>query len=92
MKFNFTMKNSFFVNGKEYGSVEEMPREIREAYERAMRASQGQGHIGKDGGSIPVSQGKPIVPGSSLSRQGLVSITAILLLLGVAYLLLVSGR
>ena len=36
MAIEFTVKSRFIVNGKEYGSVEEMPEEIRAAYEKAI--------------------------------------------------------
>ena len=41
MKVNFKVKRKFVVNGKEYASVEEMPPELREAYEKAVRARAG---------------------------------------------------
>jgi|WetSurSiteA1Bulk_404760.scaffolds.fasta_scaffold69917_1 hypothetical protein len=41
MKVNFNVKRKFIVNGKEYASVEEMPPELREAYEKAMRSGAG---------------------------------------------------
>jgi hypothetical protein len=47
MKVNFNVKYKFKVNGKEYGSPEEMPAPIREAYEKAVgnRAGLEQGNI-----------------------------------------------
>ena len=36
MKINVNVKRRFRINGKEYGSVEEMPDEIRQAFEKAM--------------------------------------------------------
>jgi hypothetical protein len=41
MKVNFNVKRKFIVNGKEYTSVEEMPPELREAYEKAVRSGAG---------------------------------------------------
>ena len=41
MKVNFDVKRKFIVNGKEYSSVEEMPPELREAYEKAVRSGTG---------------------------------------------------
>lgn len=41
MKVNFNVKRKFIVNGKEYASVEEMPPELREAYEKAVRSGAG---------------------------------------------------
>jgi hypothetical protein len=46
MKVSFDVKRKFVVNGKEYASVEEMPPELREAYEKAMRSGAGM-RIGK---------------------------------------------
>ena len=147
MTIQISVKSKFIVNGKEYDSVEEMPDEIRAAYEKAIKGSPGQGHAGtlemeksklvfngkeyadedampqeerelykvvmkameKEGISIPGGMdnnkevprsdmqipdvsGKRIVPGSSLSTRKLFSFSAILvLLLGVTYLLFVSG-
>jgi len=36
MNINFNLKRKFNVNGKEYNSIEEMPPEIRTAFEKAM--------------------------------------------------------
>lgn len=44
MGIEFTVKSRFIVNGKEYGSVEEMPEEIRGAYQKAIKNSAGQDH------------------------------------------------
>ena len=41
MKVNFNVKRKFIVNGKEYTSVEEMPPELREAYEKTVRSGAG---------------------------------------------------
>ena len=41
MKVNFDVKRKFIVNGKEYRSVEEMPPELRAAYEKAVRSGTG---------------------------------------------------
>ena len=41
MEVNFNVKRIFIVNGKEYKSAEEMPPELREAYEKATRSSAG---------------------------------------------------
>ena len=41
MKVNFDIKRKFIVNGKEYAALEEMPPELREAYERALRSGAG---------------------------------------------------
>ena len=38
------VKWKFKVNGKEYGSAEEMPGPVREAYEKAVDISPGPGH------------------------------------------------
>lgn len=148
MKINFSVKSKIIVNGKEYGSVEEMPAEIRAAYRKVGTGSPRPGHavmletektklsfngreyasedampeeerelykvvmqaMEKEGISIPdglnknmwvprpdiripEGSGKPIVPESSFSPRKLLSFTAIFVfLLGVTYLLLVSGR
>jgi hypothetical protein len=41
MKVNFNVKRKFVINGKEYSSVEEMPPELQEAYEKAVRSGTG---------------------------------------------------
>ena len=41
MKVNFDVKRKFIVNGEEYNSVEEMPPELRAAYEKAVRSGAG---------------------------------------------------
>ena len=56
MDVKFNVKYKFKVNGKEYGSLEEMPAPIREAYEKAVANSKGIEH-----GNI--SQGKVIFNG-----------------------------
>jgi hypothetical protein len=44
MEIKFNVKRKFIVNGKEYGSLEEMPAAIREAYEKAVSKSKGIEH------------------------------------------------
>jgi hypothetical protein len=44
MAIEFTVKSRFIVNGKEYGSVEEMPEEIRAAYAKALKSAAGHDH------------------------------------------------
>jgi hypothetical protein len=44
MTIQISGKNKFIVNGKEYDSVEEMPDEIRDAYERAITGSPESDH------------------------------------------------
>ncbi len=148
MEISFNVKSRFVVNGKEYGSVEEMPEEVRAAYEQAVKASSGHGRtashatgktrivfnsreyanedampqgerelytfvrnelerkgiplpegirrnlgIPGPGTRIHVGRGSPIVPGSSFSPRKWFSFPVILvLLLGLVYLLFVSGR
>jgi hypothetical protein len=41
MNFKVTVNHKLIVNGKEYGSPDEMPEELRRAYERAMGNGQG---------------------------------------------------
>jgi hypothetical protein len=40
----FNVKRKYVVNGKEYGSIEEMPAAIREAYEKAVGKAKGIEH------------------------------------------------
>ena len=47
MDMNVTIKRRFKVNGVEYDSIEVMPPEVRQAYERATASS---GHLGVSGG------------------------------------------
>lgn len=35
MSINISIKRKFVVNGKEYGSVDEMPEQVRDAYKKA---------------------------------------------------------
>jgi len=44
MKININVKRRFKVNGKEYSSIEEMPDDIREAFEKAMASQSRTGH------------------------------------------------
>ncbi len=39
MKINFNLKRTFKINGKEYGSLEEMPPGIRALFEKAAAAN-----------------------------------------------------
>ncbi len=39
---NFNVKRKYIVNGKEYGSVEEMPANIRQAYDKALESRKGK--------------------------------------------------
>ena len=43
MNINVNVKRKFKVNGKEYNSIEEMPHDIREAFEKAMDSKAGSG-------------------------------------------------
>lgn len=59
MDVKFNVKYKFKVNGKEYGSLEEMPAPIRETYEKAVANSKGIEH-----GNIPsMTAGKIIFNG-----------------------------
>jgi hypothetical protein len=59
MDIKFNVKYKFKVNGKEYGSLEEMPAPIREAYEKTVANSKGIEH-----GNIPsMTAGKIIFNG-----------------------------
>jgi hypothetical protein len=55
MPLKIDVKNTVIVNGKEYGSVEEIPAEVREAFEKAVAGSQGSGR-----GEITLSLPGPI--------------------------------
>lgn len=46
MTTNISVKTKIRVNGQEYASVEDMPPQIRQAYERAMAAMPGAKHSG----------------------------------------------
>jgi len=41
MEARFTIRKKFIVNGKEYGSLAELPQAVREAYEKAAAATAG---------------------------------------------------
>jgi len=43
MNVNVNVKRKFKVNGKEYDSIEEMPPDIRNAFEKAMASKTGSG-------------------------------------------------
>ena len=43
MNVNVNVKRKFKVNGKEYNSIEEMPQDIRSAFEKAMASKTGSG-------------------------------------------------
>jgi hypothetical protein len=59
MDVKFNVKYKFKVNGKEYGSLEEMPASVREAYERAVDNTNGI-----ELGNIPsMSSGKIVFNG-----------------------------
>lgn len=45
MKINVNVKRTFKVNGKQYNSIEEMPPDIREAYEKAIGSKAGLGNL-----------------------------------------------
>lgn len=44
MEVKFNVKRKYIVNGKEYASIEEMPADIRQAYERAVSGKGGFTH------------------------------------------------
>lgn len=55
MATNISVKTKIRVNGREYGSVEEMPADIRQTYERALAMSAGGAHgglLGSVAGSV----------------------------------------
>jgi hypothetical protein len=43
VNININVKRKFKVNGKEYNSIEEMPDDIRKAFEKAMASQAGSG-------------------------------------------------
>ena len=43
MNVNVNVKRKFKINGKEYNSIEEMPQDIRSAFEKAMASKTGSG-------------------------------------------------
>lgn len=51
MTTNITVKTKIRVNGQEYQSVEDMPADVREAYERAL-ASAAHGQPGPPRGAV----------------------------------------
>lgn len=55
MGVKVTVKTRFKVNGKEYGSLEELPPDIRDAYEKAMAAKGGGPLAGGAPGSAKVT-------------------------------------
>jgi hypothetical protein len=97
-------KSKLVFNYNKYADEDAMPQEERELYEFVMKAMEKEGisiPVGMDRNresprpdmQVPDVSGKAIVPGSSLSPRKWFSLTAILvLLLGVTYLLFVSGR
>lgn len=56
MEIKFNVKRKYVVNGKEYGSLEEMPAAIREVYEKAVGKAHGTEH-----GNIPAVSSQKIV-------------------------------
>jgi hypothetical protein len=44
VNININVKRKFKVNGKEYNSIEEMPNDIRKAFEKAMASQADSGH------------------------------------------------
>ena len=52
MDVKFNVKYKFKINGKEYGSLEEMPAPIREAYEKTVANSKGMERVNISSGKI----------------------------------------
>ena len=65
MRINFSVKNKFIVNGKEYDTVEEMPDEIRDAYEKAIAGSPGPGH----GGTLEMERTRVVFNGKEYASE-----------------------
>ncbi len=59
MKVNVTVKRRIVVNGKEYGSVDELPDDARAAYERALA----RGAAAGAGDASPQTTGEIVVNG-----------------------------
>ena len=59
MEVKFNVKRKFVVNGKENGSIEEMPAAIREVYEKAVGKAKGIEH----GNISSISSGKIVFNG-----------------------------
>jgi hypothetical protein len=59
MDVKFNVKYKFKVNGKEYSSLEEMPPDIRDVYEKAVNKDGGIGH----GNISSISPGKIVFNG-----------------------------
>jgi len=57
MNIKVTVSHKLTVNGKEYGSLDEMPEELRRAYERAVGGDQGVASLIQQASKI-VFQGK----------------------------------
>lgn len=45
MKININVKHKYKINGKEYNSIEEMPDDVREVFNKAMGSQEGPGHV-----------------------------------------------
>jgi hypothetical protein len=66
MDIKFNVKRKYVVNGKEYGSPEEMPAAIREAYEKAVGKAQGMPH----GNISSISSGNIVFNGQEYESVG----------------------
>jgi hypothetical protein len=65
MKVNVNVKKKFIVNGKEYGSAEEMPENIRAAYEKALQNPQGAAGEG----GVKIAAGKITFNGKEYENE-----------------------
>lgn len=63
MDIKFNIKRKYVVNGKEYGSLDEMPAAIREAYEKAVGKARG----GEQGDISSIASGKIFFNGQEYS-------------------------
>ena len=96
MAMKVSVKTRIVVNGEEYGSVEELPPEVRAIYEKAMAAvpipaagaSSAPGAGQRVAGSAPSPDDGPIEPVSSGLKWILVAIPMALLLI---WLLVAAG-
>ena len=66
MNIKVTVNHKLTVNGKEYGSLDEMPEDLRQAYERAVGSDQGIAGLAKRASKnavfVPASRIETSVP------------------------------
>jgi len=108
IKFNVKVdvKKKFVVNGKEYNSLDELPEDVRAAYETALAARKAKGgdassaeqsaaeESAKEQALAQAMSDQPIQPASSSKalRLLIALAAAALLLFGLYYVVLLAGR